>query len=235
MKDYETIPLKFRHALQTAFPKLIIHTVETEEPAPFEPDFDLGAPVETQPKGDLIALDLDVVPPSCPNPKFPVNARALHTYMQIGKDFSNWMKDRIKKFQFIEDVDYGVFAKSGENPQGGRPSIEYWLTGTTARMMAADVNSARGVEVIKFLVARHERLEALEKVGQPALKLPQTYIEALRALADTEEKAQQLKIQNLAANQVIGETRAQLVHTEIKLETAEDQVEILLNKIELSV
>jgi hypothetical protein len=33
------------------------------------------------------ALDIAVVPPSCPNPKFPVNARALHTYMQIGKDF----------------------------------------------------------------------------------------------------------------------------------------------------
>ncbi len=36
---------------------------------------------------DITALDLVVVPPSCPNPKFPVNARAMHTYMQIGKDF----------------------------------------------------------------------------------------------------------------------------------------------------
>jgi phage anti-repressor protein len=110
---------------------------------------------------DITALDLVVVPPSCPNPKFPVNARAMHTYMQVGKFFANWIKDRIKKFQFIEDVDFVVFSKFGKNPKGGRPSEEYWLTGTTARMMAADVNSKRGVEVIKFLVARHERLEAL--------------------------------------------------------------------------
>jgi hypothetical protein len=31
---------------------------------------------------DVTALDLVVVPPSCPNPKFPVNARAMHVYMQ---------------------------------------------------------------------------------------------------------------------------------------------------------
>lgn len=71
------------------------------------------------------------------------------------------MKDRIGKFQFVKDVDFGIFPKFGGNSGRGRPSAEYWLTATTARMMAADVNSARSVEVIKFLVARHERLAAL--------------------------------------------------------------------------
>jgi phage anti-repressor protein len=189
MQDYETIPREFRYALENAFPNLVICTPDVEEFEPYDAasrvaahiaDFqqDLATPDDPSwiqvvdsmkvPEWGIQALDLAVVPPSCPNPKFPVDARAMHTYMQIGKDFSNWIKDRIGKFQFVDNVDYGVFAKSGENPQGGRPSKEYWLTSTTARMMAADVNSARGVEVIKFLVARHERLEALEKVGQPA-------------------------------------------------------------------
>ena len=133
------------------------------------------------------ALDLEVVPPDCPDPKFPVNARAMHTYMQVGKDFSNWIKDRIGKFQFVKDVDFGVFAKSGENPQGGRPAVEYWLTQTTARIMAADVNSERGREVIKFLVARHERLEALDKVGQPAALNFGDPVEAARLFIAAEE------------------------------------------------
>lgn len=100
-------------------------------------------------------------------------------------------------------------------------------------MMAADVNSARGVEVIKFLVARHERLEALEKVGQPAVTDFSDPVAVCKLYLEAEEGRRQLKLENLAANQVIGETKAILVNTEIKLETAEDRIEILLNKIEL--
>ncbi len=85
----------------------------------------------------------------------------MHTYMQIGKDFTTWMKDRIKKFQFVEGVDFIVCSPNlaskrcgvESSGSGGHNTKEYWLTGTTARMMAADVNSVRGVEVIKRLVA----------------------------------------------------------------------------------
>ncbi len=116
-----------------------------------------------------------MIPPSCPKPKFPVNARARHTYMQIGKDFSNWIKDRIGKFQFFKNVNYSVYSPNltskecgvESNGRGSHNAKEYWLANTTARMMAADVNSARGVEVIKILATRHERLEALEKEDFP--------------------------------------------------------------------
>ena len=29
----------------------------------------------------------------------------------IGKDFSNWIKDRIEKYEFVENHDFEVFAK----------------------------------------------------------------------------------------------------------------------------
>ncbi|WP_370931909.1 antA/AntB antirepressor family protein [Bartonella sp. DGB1] len=29
-----------------------------------------------------------------------VNARELHEFLQVGKDFSNWIKDRINKYIF---------------------------------------------------------------------------------------------------------------------------------------
>lgn len=35
-----------------------------------------------------------------------MNARALHKYLKIGKDISNWITGRIKKYHFREDVDY---------------------------------------------------------------------------------------------------------------------------------
>ena len=60
-----------------------------------------------------------------------VDARELHMRLEVGKDFSNWIKDRIDKYGFeagqdffclradqaVEAVDdEEVFAKSGENP-----------------------------------------------------------------------------------------------------------------------
>ena len=35
-----------------------------------------------------------------------VNARELHAFLGVGKDFSNWIKDRIEKYGFEEDVDF---------------------------------------------------------------------------------------------------------------------------------
>ena len=35
-----------------------------------------------------------------------VNARDLHTFLGVGKDFSNWIKDRIEMYGFTESVDY---------------------------------------------------------------------------------------------------------------------------------
>lgn len=35
-----------------------------------------------------------------------VNARDLHSFLEVGKDFSTWIKDRIEKYGFVEDVDF---------------------------------------------------------------------------------------------------------------------------------
>ena len=35
-----------------------------------------------------------------------VNARELHAYLGVGKDFSTWIKDRIQSYDFEEGVDY---------------------------------------------------------------------------------------------------------------------------------
>lgn len=34
------------------------------------------------------------------------NARDLHAFLGVGRDFSNWIKDRIEKYGFTEGVDF---------------------------------------------------------------------------------------------------------------------------------
>lgn len=35
-----------------------------------------------------------------------VNARELHKWLRVGRDFSNWIKERIEKYDFVEGVDF---------------------------------------------------------------------------------------------------------------------------------
>lgn len=37
-----------------------------------------------------------------------VNARELYQWLGVGRDFSTWIKDRIKKYDFMEDLDYFI-------------------------------------------------------------------------------------------------------------------------------
>jgi phage anti-repressor protein len=59
--------------------------------------------------------------------KLAVNARDLWEFLGVGRDFSNWIKVRIEKYKFVENQDFIVFAKTGENSEG-RPQREYHLS-----------------------------------------------------------------------------------------------------------
>ena len=44
-----------------------------------------------------------------------VNARELHSFLKVGRDYTNWIKGRIEKYGFVENQDYVLtFAKTGE-------------------------------------------------------------------------------------------------------------------------
>ena len=78
-----------------------------------------------------------------------VNARELHSFLEVGKDFSTWIKGRIEQYDFIENIDYVVFPNSGENASdspirgnqasgrgGDRRSIEYHVSLDMAKELA---------------------------------------------------------------------------------------------------
>lgn len=95
--------------------------------------------------------------------KCAVNARELHRFLGVGKDFSSWIKDRIIKYQFIENQDFEVFTDFGENPNGGRPQIEYALSIDMAKELSMVENNERG------RMARRYFIECEKKIQQPTL------------------------------------------------------------------
>ena len=118
-----------------------------------------------------------------------VNARELHGFLGAGKRFADWVTDRIEKYGFEEGVDYvTVFPDSGKNPQGGRPTKDYLLTIDTAKEIAMAENSEKGREVRRYFIACEKKLRELHQSSVYEDKLPKTFAQALRALADAEDQ-----------------------------------------------
>ncbi|MCO5072130.1 MAG: antA/AntB antirepressor family protein [Rhizobiaceae bacterium] len=81
-----------------------------------------------------------------------VNARDLHAFLRVGKDFSNWIKDRIDQYGFTENVDYVVFAEIGENSRGGRPAKEYALTLDMAKELSMVERNEQGKKARQYFI-----------------------------------------------------------------------------------
>ena len=92
-----------------------------------------------------------------------VSARELHGFLGSRKDFSNWMKDRIRKYGLVENQDYVVFAKMGENPSGGRPQTEYVLTIDCAKELAMVEGNEKGRQARRYFIERDKELRAIER------------------------------------------------------------------------
>uniref|UniRef100_T1I4I9 AntA domain-containing protein n=2 Tax=cellular organisms TaxID=131567 RepID=T1I4I9_RHOPR len=64
------------------------------------------------------------------------DARKLHEFLDVRRDFSTWIKNRVTEYGFIENADYILVHQSGgiKNTRGGdRRSKDYHLTLNTAK------------------------------------------------------------------------------------------------------
>ena len=99
-----------------------------------------------------------------------VNARDLHAFLGVGKDFSNWIKDRIEKFEFVENQDFVIDSPKLANQSGrggDRRTIEYHLTLDMAKELAMIERTPKGKEARQYFIACERRLHAIVKTPQP--------------------------------------------------------------------
>lgn len=128
-----------------------------------------------------------------------VNARDLHAFLEVGKDFSTWIKDRISQYGFAEGEDYvsTLLPNFGEKGQG-RPTKEYHLTLDMAKELAMVERNDKGKQ------ARQYFIECERKAAKPPA-IPQTLPEALRLAAEAIEQRDKLAIENQAKTEALAE------------------------------
>lgn len=119
-----------------------------------------------------------------------VNARELHAFLEVGKDFSTWLKDRIEKYGFVEDLDFVKIdsPKLGNQRGGDRRSIEYHISLSMAKELCMVERNEKGKQARLYFI----ECEKIAKQKTQPIAIPQTLPEALRLAADLAEKNQKL-------------------------------------------
>lgn len=87
-----------------------------------------------------------------------VSARDLHSFLEVGRDFSNWIKGRISDYGFIENQDFEVSLIFEQNTKGGRPTKEYILSMDMAKELSMLERSDRGKQARLYFIECEKRL-----------------------------------------------------------------------------
>lgn len=97
------------------------------------------------------------------------NARELHTFLDIGKDYSTWIKDRINEYGFIQNEDYLVITER----TNGRPRKEYHITLDMGKELGMVERNERGRQIRQYFIRCERTLKALQQPQQLALPEPE--------------------------------------------------------------
>ncbi|RLJ20863.1 hypothetical protein DJ031_04525 [bacterium endosymbiont of Escarpia laminata] len=105
-----------------------------------------------------------------------VSARKLHEFLGVRRDFSSWIKNRIKRGRFVENQDFILIHQNGgiKKRGGDRRSKDYWLTIDMAKMLGMLEHNDKGDQVRRYFIdcerqlhERHEQ-EAAKALPAPA-------------------------------------------------------------------
>ena len=106
--------------------------------------------------------------------KRSVSARELHAFLEVGRDFTTWIKARLKKWPFVENIDFtrvSIAPQNGGAKRGGQNKVDYQLTLEMAKHLAMIENSNRGIQVRNYFIACEEKLHNQTQIEyNPRLK-----------------------------------------------------------------
>lgn len=95
---------------------------------------------------------------------FSVDARLLHQFLDVKKQFTDWIKPKIREYGFVENSD---FYPSRCNAENGREMETYMLTIDMAKELSMISKTARGKQARQYFIK-------MEKVAKEMVQPPQS-------------------------------------------------------------
>jgi len=112
-----------------------------------------------------------------------VNARELHVFLENGRKFSDWIKQRIYQYGFVDGQDFTIH----KFVNGKATQYDYHVTVDMAKELSMVENNEKGKQARRYFIEVEKRAKELS-----SQKLPQTFSQALRLAAEQAERIEQL-------------------------------------------
>lgn len=122
-----------------------------------------------------------------------VSGRELHEVLEIGRDFTTWIKKMIE-YGFMENEDYILLTKTGEQKgRGGHNKVDYILTLDMAKHIAMVQRTEIGMRVRNYFIecekVAHNPYQHLSKEFQAIIMHDEKIMKLERRVEQMEENA----------------------------------------------
>ena len=96
------------------------------------------------------------------------DARKLHEFLQVGRDYSSWIKARIEEYGFQENQDFLIFPQNGGKIKNGRgrPSTEYHITLDMAKELAMVERNEQGKAARRYFIECEKKLHEAQRLPE---------------------------------------------------------------------
>ena len=96
-----------------------------------------------------------------------VSARELHSFLESRQDFSTWIKNRIEKYEFVENADYLLHKFMEQTPSGAKHKTDYYVSVGMAKELAMVEHNDKGSQARRYFIECEKRLKE-QTATQPA-------------------------------------------------------------------
>ena len=114
------------------------------------------------------------------------DARKLHEFLQVGRDYSNWIKSRIEDYGFQENQDYLIARQIGRaknQGRGGHNKVEYHITLDMAKELAMVERNEQGRAARRYFIECEKKLHE-KQMSSEKKRLPTTVKRHIRNRED---------------------------------------------------
>lgn len=120
-----------------------------------------------------------------------VSGRELHDFLEVGRDFTTWMKQMIG-YGFSEHADYETCSpNSGSEIHGGQNKVDYRMTIDMAKEICMIQRTEKGKQARQYFIECEKRLK-----GQKPMSQLEILAGATQALLDQQREIDRIKMAN---------------------------------------
>ena len=81
-----------------------------------------------------------------------INSREIHAFMNVGRDYSNWIKGRLKELRAVENFDYTLANFGEQDSHGGSNKNDYIVTNYIAEHLGMLERNDIGFQIRDYFI-----------------------------------------------------------------------------------